>query len=215
MASKKRPRLRRPEPTPLPANWVECVKGDRITWENRLVRSELVCLGEVMYQPGGSSGPRHQRDMQLVFLHSGELLATVDGQLRRLAPGQVGLFWPGRTEIFEFSKTHQSHHSWCSVAPTLLPEYLGPLLKRAAEVQAYDEVQTRLLAAGMAVGRASSPSTHRVVDQIGVALLVAYARAAEQSDGGVVARAVRYLEEHLTDADCRRLTWRWAYRATR
>jgi AraC-like DNA-binding protein len=155
-----------------------------------------------MYQPGGSSGPRHQRDFQLVFLHSGELSATVDGERRKLAPGQVGLFLPGKTELFDFSKTHQTHHSWCSVSPALLPDQRPALLEKAGETQTYDDVQTRLLAAGMAVGRANSPSSQRVVDQIGLAMLVAYARAAEQADSSVVARAVRHMEQHLTEPDC-------------
>jgi AraC family L-rhamnose operon regulatory protein RhaS len=155
-----------------------------------------------MYQPGGISGPRHQRDFQLVFLHSGELWASVDGKRRRLEPGQVGLFVPGKTELFEFSKTLQSHHSWCSVAPSLLPDGLAAALQRASEVQAYDDVSTRLLSAGMAVGQASTPGSRDIIDHIGVALLVAYTRAAEQAESGVVARAVQHMQQHLTDEDC-------------
>jgi AraC-like DNA-binding protein len=166
------------------------------------VRSELVCLGDVLYEPGGTSGPRQQRDWQLVFLHSGELWAAVDDRRYRLVPGQVGLFAPGTTEMFELSKTHPSHHSWCSVSPLLVPGYLEPLLANAAAVQTCDKVQAGLLAAGMALGSAGSAVAQRVVDQIGLALLVAYAKAAENPDLSVVARAVSYMQEHLSEQDC-------------
>src|SRR5262249_20924777 len=98
-----------PQPSP-PANWYQCVRGERMDWENRRVRSELVCFGEVMYQPGGTSGPRAQPHCQLVFMHSGTLLALVDGKENRLSPGEVGLFLPGKTEMFHFSETLPSHH---------------------------------------------------------------------------------------------------------
>src|SRR5258708_31858876 len=63
-------RVETPQPTP-PANWYECVKGERPIWENRRVRSELVCFGEVMFEAGGASGPHAPRPRQLVFLPSG------------------------------------------------------------------------------------------------------------------------------------------------
>ena len=125
--------------------------GERFVWENRRVRSEHVCFGEVLYQPGGSCGPRVQRDCQLVFLHSGSLSVLVDGQRRRLAPGHVALFLPGSTEDFAFSETHPTHHSWCSVAPRLVPRALRQNLESARQSQAFSEMQTRLLAAGMAL----------------------------------------------------------------
>jgi AraC family L-rhamnose operon regulatory protein RhaS len=190
-------------PPPLPPEWSECVRGEHINWENRRVRSEVVCFGEVMYRPGGISGPRQQRDFQLVFLHSGELTARVDGGERRLSPGDVGLFLPGKEEFFAFSALHESHHSWCSVAPSRLHPELQQLLLRVPQTLPCDEVQARLLAAGMALGSADSEIERGIVDQIGVALFGAYANAgAGEADRGVVALAVRYMEEHLTDRDC-------------
>ena len=189
--------------SPLPANWLECVRGERIAWENRRVRSELVCFGEVMYQPGGACGPRTQRDWQLVFLHSGELTASIDGQRRRLAPGEVGLFVPGKTEHFSFSESLPTHHSWCSVAPSLPHARIRTLLANVPESQAFDQVQAGLLAAGLALGRAESEIAQGAVDHIGLALLAAYVNAAgKRVDGGVVAKAVRYMEQHLGDERC-------------
>ncbi len=187
----------------LPQNWSECVRGERIVWENRRVRSELVCFGDVMYEPGGRSGPRQQRDFQLVFLHSGELTAWVDGKQHRLSAGQVGLFLPGSTEVFEISEELATHHAWCTVALSRVPEALQQQLASMPRSLPCDDLQARLLAAGMALDGADSDVERGIVDQIGVALLGAYVKAAMgQAAAGVVARAVRYMQEHLTEADC-------------
>lgn len=187
----------------LPPNWLECTRGERIAWENRRVRSEWVCFGEVLYEPGGKCGPRVQRDWQLVFLHSGELCSAVDEREQWIAPGQVGLFRPGRTEHFVFSTTRETHHSWCSVAPSLVPPALTRLLEAAPALQLCDQVQARLLAAGVALDRADSTASQSVVDHIGLTLLTAYVAAGADREGeGVVARAVRYLEQHLAEETC-------------
>jgi AraC-like DNA-binding protein len=160
-------------------------------------------LGEVVYQPDGRCGPRFQHDYQVVYLHSGELSAVVDGLKRHLVPGQVGLFTPGKTERFYFSAIRETHHSWCSVAPRMVVPQLAGALARAPEVLPYDQVQARLLGAAMALGRADSELSQGLVDQLGLALLGAYVHAAaEHAAGGVVARAVRYMEQHLAEAGC-------------
>ena len=177
--------------------------GERFVWENRRVRSTEVCFGEVLYQPGGSCGPRVQRDCQLVFLHSGSLSVLVDGQRRRLAPGHVGLFLPGRTEDFSFSETHPTHHSWCSVAPTLVPTSLRRTLDNAKVSQTCSEMQARLLAAGMTLPAGESELSRSAIDNVGLALLAAYAHdAAASVELSVVAKATRFLDEHLLEPDC-------------
>src|SRR5438874_2173517 len=198
----KSDRGKTPQPTP-PANWYECVKGERTVWENRRVRSELVCFGEVMYEARGTSGPRAQRHCQLVFLHSGSLLALVDGEESRLSPGEVGLFMPGKTEMFFFSETLPSHHSWLTVATSLVSADLRQRLETARRILICDPVQERLLAAGLALDRADSEVARNIVDHLGLALLAAYAKAAtEQVDNSVVAKAIRYMEQHLAEEGC-------------
>jgi AraC-like DNA-binding protein len=156
-----------------------------------------------MYQPGGTSGPRAQHNCQLVFLHSGTLHALVDGVESRLSPGEVGLFLPGKTEMFHFSETLPSHHSWLSVACSLVSADLRQRLEKARQILICDQVQARLLAAGLALDRADSEIARSIVDHLGLALLTAYAKAAtEPLDKGVVAKAIRYMEQHLVEEGC-------------
>ncbi len=177
--------------------------GELIVWENRQVRSARVCLGEVVYEAGGQCGPRNQRDFQLVFLHSGELNVAVDTRQHQLRPGHVGLFLPGGGEHFSFSTTHTTHHSWCSVAPAYVPAELRQQLENAPPSQVCNDLLRRLLAAGLTLDQSASELGHSVVDHIGLALLTGYAMSAdEQVDDVVVAKAIRYLHQHLLEPDC-------------
>jgi AraC-like DNA-binding protein len=72
-----------------------------------------VTVGTVTYPPGGTLGPRTQRDLQLVAVHSGAALVWVDDhEPRRLGPGQVGLLLPGHRERFAFDPAVATRHSW-------------------------------------------------------------------------------------------------------
>jgi AraC-like DNA-binding protein len=181
--------------------------GDRLVWENRRVRSRDVCFGEVLYQPGGSCGPRFQRDYQLVFVHSGDVRVDVDGQTRRLAPGRIGLFLPGHEEHFSFAESRPTHHSWCAVAPKALPSATRQSIESVPNTLACNEVLTRLLAVSLSLGRIESPAGSHVVDQLGFALFAAYAHAGSVATDAlagdpVVLKATRFLEEHMRDRDC-------------
>ena len=72
-----------------------------------------VFFGNVMYDAGGTYGPRIQEHLQLVVIRSGEALITVDGAKRGLRQGEVALLTKGHREYFEFAKTAKTYHSWC------------------------------------------------------------------------------------------------------
>jgi AraC-like DNA-binding protein len=71
-----------------------------------------VSAGRVTYPPGGVLGPRTQLDLQLVVVHSGSAVVDVDGDVRALAAGQVGLLLPGHTERFAFDASQPTIHAW-------------------------------------------------------------------------------------------------------
>ena len=73
---------------------------------------ESVKAGEVTYPPGGTLGPRRQRDVQLVVLHSGSMTVWVDGAARQAGPRTVSLLLPGHEERFAFDRTLPTRHSW-------------------------------------------------------------------------------------------------------
>lgn len=88
-----------------------------------------VVFGSVVYGPGGTYGPRMQHDVQLVFVESGEASILVDEELFHLPRGYVGLLHPGHMESFRFAVKGETHHSWLSVDPGVLPDEFRKQLK--------------------------------------------------------------------------------------
>lgn len=76
----------------------------------------------VTYRKGGKFGSRLQEYFQLVVVHRGSARIWVDGQILSLKAGWGVLLRPGRVERFEFSRTQETRHSWCQIAPHLVPE---------------------------------------------------------------------------------------------
>jgi AraC family transcriptional regulator of arabinose operon len=89
-----------------------------------------VSAGEVTYPPGGALGPRHQRDVQLVVLHSGAMTVWVDGARRSSGPGSVSLLLPGHEERFVFAADRPTRHSWVQAHVPAIPAEADTRLRR-------------------------------------------------------------------------------------
>ena len=74
---------------------------------------QQVFFGNVMYDAGGTFGPRLQRHLQLVIIRSGEAVVYIDGHRHQLRQGEVALLHQGHEEYFEFAKTVKTYYSWC------------------------------------------------------------------------------------------------------
>lgn len=72
-------------------------------------------FGEVVYEAGGTHGPRVQEEAQLVLVHAGHAEIQVDAATRHVPPGHCILLLPGRHEYFRFAPSTHTRHSWCSV----------------------------------------------------------------------------------------------------
>ena len=72
---------------------------------------QKVFFGNVMYDAGGTFGPRLQEHVQLVIIRSGEATLCIDGREHSLREGEVALLHKGRREYFEFSKRAKTYHS--------------------------------------------------------------------------------------------------------
>jgi AraC-like DNA-binding protein len=101
-----------------------------------------VVFGSVVYEPGGSFGPRRQRDLQLVMLDRGSVQIETDGLTRTLRCGEVVCQWPGGEEHFRFDDRVESAHRWLTLRfasedPSLahLREQLGPSSAVARETE--------------------------------------------------------------------------------
>ena len=79
-----------------------------------------VVVGDVLYKPGGSFGPRTQTDFQLVVLHRGSLRLELDRKVVAVPQEHGILLCPGHREHFFFSPECETRHSWVAVAPSAM-----------------------------------------------------------------------------------------------
>ena len=181
--------------------------GVAIAWDNRSVHSENASFGQAIYRSCGYCGPRIQRDFELVVLHSGEAAVTVDDDRRSLGIGSVALFLPGHREYFEFSKTRESHHSWCAVAPSRVPRKLASELLHAPPSVACSEFLNRNLSSAFVLERARNAHFNQVIDRLALLLFTEYLHLSEASRNRTrrtdpVNKALNYIENHISEDAC-------------
>lgn len=149
---------------------------------NFLETRESVVFGEVVYVPGGVCGPRKQSCYQLVVIHRGSLTLQVDGEDIAVAPGQAILLTPNHREYFQFSREHETHHSWCTISAGSVPAKMRRLFRSLRKPAPFDSHLSSLLKLGMKT-LSGYPANESLEDGfslgIGLALLSGFALAAQ------------------------------------
>jgi AraC family transcriptional regulator of arabinose operon len=146
----------------------------------RSAASARVQFGDVVYEPGGTCGPRIQQDFQLVVLVEGEAQANVDGRELKIAAGQVGLFRPGRREFFRLSERRKTHHTWCAVHPSLVSAELATRCTRAADVLPVTRRFEQIMELGLSLPRVAGERAPGLVETLGLAALQEYLFSGER-----------------------------------
>jgi AraC-like DNA-binding protein len=151
---------------------------------------ESVKAGEVTYPPGGTLGPRRQRDVQLVVLHSGSMTVWVDGAARQAGPRTVSLLLPGHEERFAFDRTLPTRHSWMQARVATPSDELRGLTSSLPLSTAMADLERLLL------GRAIEP----LLLSLGATMLwryVAEARVAVAPASAPVESALSFVRDNL------------------
>ena len=91
---------------------------------------EEVSVGEVIYPPGGAFGPRLQRNLQLIILHSGQMTVWIDDVPHTARAETVCVLFPGHKEYFAFAEESETWHSWLHFFLPQLPETLVARMAR-------------------------------------------------------------------------------------
>jgi transcriptional regulator GlxA family with amidase domain len=158
-----------------------------------------VSAGVVTYPPGGTLGPRTQRDLQLVLMQTGSARVWVDDEERRLAAGEVGLMLPGHRERFAFDQEVATRHSWVQAHVPDPPPGLHQLPTSLALSPALDALVREAVAAA-----ASPLSTARpLLAHLAAAALWRYIGEAERGRperARPVDDAKRFIQANLGDA---------------
>ena len=146
---------------------------------NRHAASNGVVFGDVTYQPGGACGPRVQGDFQLVVMEQGEANVDIDDETLAVPPGHVALMLPGRREHFHFTPDGATHHSWCAVHPSLVPDALSRRLTGLPRCQLLAERLRALIELGLSTPPVEMASASGLVEHLGLAALYQYVFDAE------------------------------------
>jgi AraC-like DNA-binding protein len=168
----------------------------------RVLLSEIdpaqISVGEVVYPPGGRLGPRRQRDVQLVLVHSGCATITIDdGAPLTHGPGAVRLLLPGHREHFAFAPAERTHHSWIQARITPPDGFAELPLALPAST-----ALTELVREAVAVARTPLPTAPQLLAALAAAALWRYAGEAQArtaGSAGAVDRARAFLHAHLAD----------------
>ena len=162
------------------------------------LRPVRVSAGTVVYEPGGTLGPRRQLDLQLVLVHAGSARVSVDGDERAIGAGQVGLLLPGHTERFIFDLTVPTRHSWVQAHVPDLPRPLAQRLATAPAVQPLGPALDALAREAVATTGDAGPSP--LLGHLAAAAIWRYLGDAERRPP-VVTRPVddarRHIHAHL------------------
>lgn len=148
----------------------------------RSARTDQVLFGDVLYEPGSSFGPRVQPDFQLVVMEEGALSVRVDDAVVRISPGEVALFLPGHREDFTFASEQKSHHTWCSLNPSILSEKLRAACENAPAVLPVSRRLAQLMEMGLSLPRRAEATSSGLIDALGVALLQEYLFSIHRED---------------------------------
>jgi AraC-like DNA-binding protein len=163
-----------------------------------------VSAGTVVYPPGGTLGPRRQRDVQLVIVHEGAATIWVDGEGgRAVAAGRVALLLPGHRERFAFHPEQPTRHSWVQAhVPTLAPS-LHRRFARLAPTLPLSGALDNLAREAIATAGSPLPTAPVLLRSLAAAALWRYAGEAEASPPEVprpVDVARRFLHANLGDS---------------
>ena len=146
----------------------------------QLLQPVRVSLGEVTYPPGGTLGPRSQRDLQLVLVHAGSARVWVDGSMRELRSGQVGLLLPGHRERFAFDPLVATNHSWVQLHVPGLPASLRRRLARLPTALPLSPALEALTREALVAGSAPLPGARPLLAHLAAAALWRYVGEAER-----------------------------------
>jgi len=182
--------------------------GDLVLWYNLSVRSPKVTFGQTRYQPGGYCGPRIQRDYELMVLHTGDGEVDLGRKTYPLRQDLVYVFRPGMRNFFRFSRTVETHHSWCEIAPDFMP---ADVRRELAILEPTGvpctEPFSRIFSTAFLLRSAGAHETHRAINALGLALFAEFldsgqrVRDEAEMDPCVI-RALHTMEDRFGDPQC-------------
>lgn len=137
-------------------------------------------FGEVRYPPGGTCGPRVQRDVQFVLIHEGEAHVEIDADELHMPANHVACLRPGHREYFRFAVDRPTHHTWAAVHFSPVTRPLQALLARLPMCLPLTRPLHDLIETGLVFQRRGEAPTALVLRHLGAAFSHGYLRLAAE-----------------------------------
>lgn len=136
-------------------------------------------VGSTRHPPGTRVGPRVQRHVQVMVVHSGEMLVLVNGDTRRVPAGSVCLLLPRSKEELRFSSNSETQHTWVRGLPSEFTPQLRVRLSSIRQVKPVSSALEYLVRETLAAERTQVTAHGDLLDALATAVLWRFVAEAE------------------------------------
>jgi AraC family transcriptional regulator of arabinose operon len=165
----------------------------------------FIHVGEVLYPPGASFGPRHQNGYQLVLMHRGKADILIDDRPHELPAQSVALLHPGHKEHFFFARHRETYHTWCTVDTRPYAAFAGVFTDVPFHVPLSSRMEA-LLRTSMAIVAPGQPEAEALRETLAKSMFLEYLLVARGQSGGgsplpePILRAQRWIHGHFDES---------------
>jgi AraC-like DNA-binding protein len=168
---------------------------------------DSVFVGDVIYSPNSTLGPRIQLNIQLVFLHSGSLTIWIDEQKYTIQAGTVMLLLPEHREYFEFDKQYPTEHSYLHWYSDSMPQEFLTFLESIPQTIPLSPTMNRLINNALALRLSSLQTVDQLAKIQAMEMMWQYIGESQQwaSDpvnshkNQIYSLAQRYIHQHYSE----------------
>ena len=168
---------------------------------------ENVFIGDVIYPPGGTLGPRVQLNIQLVFVHSGSVTVWVDEHKHVIQAGQMMLLLPAHREYFEFDKEHHTEHSYLHWYNDPMPNDFLEVLDHLPCILPLSKTMNALIERGLALRFSNLPTSEELSKIVAMEMMwltigesyVSVNESLNTHKNQIFAAARQYIHQHYSE----------------
>jgi AraC family transcriptional regulator of arabinose operon len=153
-------------------------------------------VGSTRHPPGTRVGPRVQRHVQVMVVHSGEMLIRVEGHTAEVPAGSVCLLLPSRREELRFSPDTETRHTWVRGLPSEFTPQLRQRFSSIRQVKPVSSALEYLVRETLASERTQVTAHGNLLDALATAVVWRFVAEAE-SDPERFPQALELARRHI------------------
>ena len=139
-----------------------------------------VSVGEVVYPPGSSFGPRRQSNLQLMFVHTGHVTIWIDGCPHHIPAKSALVLYPDHNEHFLFAEECETYHTWLHAYIPQLDPSIQARFERLEWPLPLSPAMQQLIHDALALRLQSFPTKNEILKALVVQMLWRYIGEGEQ-----------------------------------